>query len=129
MTWDAPSGRVGINTTSPSEKLDVNGSAKVQGSLEVTGPTKYKSLSGVGASWTTFFAISIGEIYLVTGVSTDATGVILAYVTKGATEDVTEIRYSGNRSFSDSIRINSGSVEVASVNTSSTNYFAMKLGE
>ena len=43
--YSIPSGNVGIGTTTPSEKLDVNGNAHISGNLTVNGPIESKQSS------------------------------------------------------------------------------------
>lgn len=53
----ADNGNVGINNSSPSQKLDVNGSARVTGSLQVNG-----SLTNHGTGSANLLPIAIGKV-------------------------------------------------------------------
>lgn len=66
-----PDGKVGIGTTTPSNQLEVVGSANITGTIGATSFTAYESSSGVGTPFTqhgqstnAFYITSLGHLHI-----------------------------------------------------------------
>lgn len=69
------SGNLGINTTNPSEKLDINGNLKITGDLKMSGPDSYIWTNGTGTGATGIWDQKNRRVLLYTSESTGNVGI------------------------------------------------------